>query len=58
MEEKSFCAAPNGEKTEPELKKPLTESYDGKNVGFSTEGFAAVLVDGGSGKIAISGSFS
>ena len=53
-----MCVAPDSEKTEPELKKPSTESGDEKNVGFSAKGSVAALVDGDNGKIAVSRSFS
>ena len=53
-----MCAAPDGEKTELELKKPLSKFDDGKNVGFSAEGYVAAPIGGDSEKIAVSGSFS
>ena len=53
-----MCVTPDGEKTEPELKKPSTESGDGKSVGFSVEGSAVAPIDGDSENIAVSGSFS
>ena len=53
-----MCATLDGDKTGPELNKPLTEFGDRKNVGFLAKCSTASPVDGDRRKIAVSGSFS